>query len=598
MPLIVQAGLINPAAGLVPDAYVQINPPGPPVLNAAPTNVIGGVGFASWGPVNLPQVVATSADLARIFGPVVNRKFDLATLSTIFLQQGANNQRLVRVTDGTDLAASLVLKNCSGATSVGGTGFLANDTITLPSGVVLTVNTVVGGNPTVLTVTSAGLYTTPPTGTVFTTSGAGTGATFTLTSATALTLTSKYTGTFGNQMQATVFTGSSSTIAAPTWKVILQIPGQSPEVYDNIGGIGNAAWVAAANAINNGINAYRGPSNLATAAAGAATGAPSVPAAPALPSSLTFSAGTDGAATPTVALMVGADQTATAPRKGLYALRGTGCSLFVLADSDDTTQWAAQAGFASSEGMYGISNSPAGDAPLTFQTTKQTAGVDNYDFCPMFGDWIWWFDQANQLQRLVAPAAFKAGRLAASSPQNSGLNQPVTGVIGTQRSVAGNPYSNGELQILMQAGGDVITNPIPGSASFGIRLGRNSSSDFARHTDVYTRVTNFLAQSIAFGGVAQFLGKPINPTTMRQAKTTVDAFAQVCANQGIIWAADGSTPWVTQCDASNNPTSQTQRNILQIDVQFRYGEIVEDLLVNLTGGSTVTIVRNSQPVSQ
>ena len=51
------------------------------------------------------------------------------------------------------------------------------------------------------------------------------------------------------------------------------MPGQSPEIYDNITGTGLAFWNNLANAVNNGNGALRGPSQLvvATTLGGTAT---------------------------------------------------------------------------------------------------------------------------------------------------------------------------------------------------------------------------------------------------------------------------------------------------------------------------------------
>ncbi len=98
---IVQQGALNTTALVVPDLYVQIVPPQNLVLNGVPTNLLGVVGTATWGPVNQPVVVATMADYARTFGPVMPRKYDLGTPVATAVQQGASNFRCVRVTDGT-----------------------------------------------------------------------------------------------------------------------------------------------------------------------------------------------------------------------------------------------------------------------------------------------------------------------------------------------------------------------------------------------------------------------------------------------------------------------------------------------------------------
>jgi hypothetical protein len=106
---IVQQGSINTTALVVPDLYVQIVPPQNLVLNGVPTNVLGVVGTASWGPVNQPVTLATMADYARTFGPIMSRKYDMGTHVATATQQGASNFRCVRVTDGTALAATYAL---------------------------------------------------------------------------------------------------------------------------------------------------------------------------------------------------------------------------------------------------------------------------------------------------------------------------------------------------------------------------------------------------------------------------------------------------------------------------------------------------------
>src|SRR5580704_5222287 len=106
--MISQAGAINTTALIVPDLYVQIVPPSITLLNGVPTNVLGIVGTATWGPVNSPTIVGGMADYAQQFGAIQNRKFDAGTAVAAAVLQGAANFRIVRVTDGTDFAASVV----------------------------------------------------------------------------------------------------------------------------------------------------------------------------------------------------------------------------------------------------------------------------------------------------------------------------------------------------------------------------------------------------------------------------------------------------------------------------------------------------------
>lgn len=109
---VVQQGSINTTALVIPDVYVQIMQP-PIVINGLPTNVLGVVGTASWGPVNSPVIVGDLRAAVMNFGSPNARKYDLTTGIWAAALQGANNFRAVRVTDGTDVAASIaVLTNC------------------------------------------------------------------------------------------------------------------------------------------------------------------------------------------------------------------------------------------------------------------------------------------------------------------------------------------------------------------------------------------------------------------------------------------------------------------------------------------------------
>src|SRR5580698_7630935 len=94
-------GALNTAALVTPGVYVQKIPPRTRFINGVPTDILGLIGVGSWGPVN-SSILANDAT----FGPVNNRKYDLATALSISSQIGANNVRAVRVTDGTDAAAS------------------------------------------------------------------------------------------------------------------------------------------------------------------------------------------------------------------------------------------------------------------------------------------------------------------------------------------------------------------------------------------------------------------------------------------------------------------------------------------------------------
>ena len=98
-------GALNTNGLVVPGLYVQIVPP-QTIINGIPTDVVGVVGTASYGPVNTPVVAGSYAEFKQNFGDMVNRTWDMGTQVAKMAQQGAQNFRCVRVTDGTDTAAT------------------------------------------------------------------------------------------------------------------------------------------------------------------------------------------------------------------------------------------------------------------------------------------------------------------------------------------------------------------------------------------------------------------------------------------------------------------------------------------------------------
>ncbi len=198
---IMQAGSLNTTALVVPDLYVQVVPPQNLVLNGVPTNVIGVVGSGGWGPVNQPVIVATMADYARAFGPIQPRRFDMGTQVATAVQQGAQSFRCVRVTDGTDVAASYAVSYANGQYPV--------------------------------------------------------------------LLTGRYTGSLGNRIGVALSAGS----AVGTWRLTLGLAGQVVESFDNLAApTPEVLWQNLVNAVNQGLGALRGPSQLCVASLGQATG--------------------------------------------------------------------------------------------------------------------------------------------------------------------------------------------------------------------------------------------------------------------------------------------------------------------------------------
>ena len=520
---IVQSGSLNTTALVVPDLYVQIVPPQNLVLNGVPTNVVGVVGTASWGPVNQPVIVGTMADYARSFGPIQARKYDMGTQVATAVQQGAQAFRCLRVTDGTDTAASYAVFYSS------------------------------GGYPVLLT--------------------------------------ARYSGSLGNSVVVQITAGSASG----TWRLTVGLPGQLAENFDNIVAPSAAAfWQNLANAVNQGQGPLRGPSQLCVASLG---NAPNTPPGSLIPQTLLN--GADGAGGASSAVLVGSDGL---PRQGMYALRGQGCSLLVLADVDDPTTWTLQAALAQQEGCYVILTGPSGDSIPNAVAVKQSAGLDSYSAKLMFGDWVYWSDPVAGTVRLVSPQGFVAGRLGNLSPEQSSLNKPLYGVVGTQR--AGVPgsggvtgYSTAELTVLLGGGLDVIANPQPAGAFWGVRGGHNSSSNAGTNGDNYTRLTNYIAATLA-AGMGQFVGQVINAGLFRRIRATQLSFLQGLLGQGILGSTDGTQPFNVICDQSNNPPGRTGLGYVQSDAQIQYQAINERFIVNLEGGQTVQVTRQTLPSGQ
>lgn len=516
---IVQQGNLNTTALVVPDLYVQIVPPQNLVLNGVPTNVVGVVGTASWGPVAQPVIVATMADYAQNFGPVIARKYDMGTQVAVAVQQGAQNFRCVRVTDGTDTAAQAVVP----------------------------------------------------------------GTTF--------TFTALYSGSLGNNIAIALNAGSQPN----TWRLTVALAGLMPEVYDNIAGVGAAFWTALAAAVNLGQGIQRGPSQFVVASSGGTTTAPA-----AFSITLgTSTAGTDGANGVAAQQLVGSN---VLPYTGMYALQGQGCGIALLADADDPTQWTTQVAFGLQEGVYMILTGPAGDTIQNAVITKQQAGLDSYAAKLMFGDWLWWSDTVNNIVRLVSPQGFVGGRLANLSPEQSSLNKPLYGIIGSQKSGApgsgqSSSYSLADLSVLLSAGMDVIANPQPGGNFWGVRGGHNTSSNAATNGDNYTRLTNYIAATLA-AGMGLYVGQVINANLFQQIRATQLSFLQNMFNQGLLGSIDGSLPFSVICDLSNNPPSQTGLGYVQSNAQVQYQAINEKFIVNIEGGQTVQVSVQTLPNGQ
>jgi hypothetical protein len=410
----------------------------------------------------------------------------------------------------------------------------------------------------------------------------GTDTAAALTIQSAITLTAINTGSYGNGISVSLSAGSQ----AGSSRITIALPGSTPEVFDNIVGTGAALWQAMVLVINTGNGPLRGASQVVTAAYAGGTAAPAAGNF----SFATGTAGTDGATGVISTTLVGSD---SVPRTGMYALRAQGCSVALLADASDSSQYTTQVALGLSEGIYMVLTGPSGDTTENAVSTKATAGLDSYAAKLMFGDWIYWYDQVNAQLRLVSPQGFAAGRLVNLSPEQSSLNKQLYSISGSQRSgttTSGktSTYATAELQLLFQNGIDVICNPQPGGSYWGVRCGHNSSSNAAVNGDNYTRMTNYIAATLS-AGMGLYVGQVINTTLFQNIRATLLAFLQGMLTQGLLGSTDGSQPFSVVCDISNNPSSRTALGYVQADVQVQYQGINEKFIVNVEGGQTVQV---------
>jgi hypothetical protein len=268
-------GQQNLAALTVPGVYGDIILPSPMIVGT-PTNIMGLVGAASWGQPNSVQYFSQVTDGSLVYGPPMSRKYDLMTHVEAASQVGgAIGFGAIRVTDGTDLAATGALQGAQAQEATGTITFTTNpannSTITLGTATWTFVTSGASGNQVniggttaatlasllaalqgssdpqttqayyslnalVLTVT----YKIPGTaGNAFAlatnVSGASASAT-TLLGGTAgssgLNITALYSGIMGNQIDCSVQQGT----AANSYMFVVGFPGLPPEQFNNITG--------------------------------------------------------------------------------------------------------------------------------------------------------------------------------------------------------------------------------------------------------------------------------------------------------------------------------------------------------------------------
>jgi hypothetical protein len=623
-------GQQNLGALSVPGVYIDIIPPQPTVLGS-PTNFEGLVGVGSWGPLNSPAFFSTPDNCAGIFGTPMVRTRDLPSYVWAASQVGGNIGFVgVRVSDGTDTAAAVVVQtNCITLTgkytgilgnqikavistgtqagtykcsisfpgrspeifnNIGGTGatFWANLAAAINSGTAFR-------GPSNIVVATAGAGTTVPAGTAQKATGTITFAVQPLANATVTiggtAITFVASGATGNQVNiggtlAVTLTSLAAMLnASADTNIVKATYSASPTVltvtYKLPGTAGNAFTIAASVATPSG----------ATLAGGAAEA----------PITLQLAGGTDGASGVTDATLIGSDVT---PRTGMYALRRTGIDAFTLCDIADQTTWAAQDSFALSESCLAVFATASGDTISGAVAARNNAGLDDFPSWLIVGDWPTFLDTQNGVSRLINPCAFALGVIGNLSPEQSPLNKQIRGISATQKSTASQAYSDAEISIAESGGVDLIVGPptTPGGNYYTFICGRNASSNTSANGIEYSRMTFFIARSLQSKAAGSIVGRlqSIRPNdrTRADAKALADGWFASIRDPAAGSAGNGMIDdFATQCDLDNNPAYLQARGFLFLYAKVRYLNVVRYFVIKLAGGGNVDVTTQLNPPS-
>lgn len=640
MPQIVPAGSINLSALQDPDLYLQILQP-PSFIRGVPTDVIGLVGTASWGPVNQPVSLGSGQEAALAFGPIsavsLLDPYDIATDLYLAFGQASSTAIIqgfgVRVTDGTDTAATVALAGAATAVpevlTVGGT-ITAGDQIqitctssalsTSPTTTYYTVRTgdtitsiaaaigaALNNNPVLnaaqvyATVNSAVVTAYWPaalsptitwgktiTGAATETVSLSTGSTTTAGG----TVAGLYTGVLGVQCKMVI---AASPTLSNAYNVTVSGFSGTAEYYPGIPAVN--FWRKLQSALASGLQNIRGPSSwLRLSTVNASVGVPTV-------GTYNLTGGSDGRGGVTTSTLLGSS-TATPPT-GLWALQGTNPQVGIawVTGLTDTNAVATVDSFALTAGVSALFPFPTGTTTAQALTLTLSDGVGGPEFVYV-KDSVYWLDTVNNLRRLSLPTAVIGGMWATQAVQNSPLNKPVQLVLGTERNDPVNgttPYTPAEIGQLNTAGILVITNPVPGGAYFGIRTGASTSPNTATQPVEYWRLTMFLARSLS-ASLGQYVGQlqsqQPGDALRSSVKMSLNSFAETLARAGTIDSGIG------YCEYSNNSTakfgngmntpSSVAQHYLYALFKATYLSSVWFFVASVQGGTTVVTVTPGQ----
>lgn len=633
MPIIVDPTQFNPSALTVPSVYLVVEPP-QASITGAPASVFGKVGTASWGQVNQALIVGSLQEQNINFGGMsaasLTDVHDLATSVWATFQQASSPQGLtvqgVRVTDGTDVAASLALVDNQGNTTglvVGGTKTTA-DVINLVftnsniSGSPVTVTYTVLSGDTLTTIAvalknainanaalaAAGITASNPSSAhinvvsndldiipTITYAMGGNSESITISPGTAVaggTLNALYTGILGNAIRFSILPGTSSGLV----NVLLTAwPGKSQEYYPALPN-SSSFWAALQSALSGGAGPTIPASNLARFTP-AGSGSPQAPqqliASP-------LAGGTDGRGVASGDLVGNPTGGVSGQGSGLYALLPAKpfCQQAACVGLTDMVVAPAIQEFAFQNGIAMFIQQAIDTTPSDAVTALNTYGIDNYQVI-CFIDWCKMFDPVNNVSRYISPDGPLGGLVAALAPQNSPLNKQLQGVITTSRLANIGPYSNSEVGLANTNGLSLVSNPIGQGPTFGFVTGVNTSLNNQGTAPVeYTRMTNFIIQSVGAAlGVylgANQLAQPFDPVRAAIKQELNSFFVSLEGNDQL-----NAHQVLCEFQASGSPspgynTPQTiGQHICSVFVAAQYVASIWYLIFTLQGGTTVSV---------
>lgn len=510
----------------------QITPTGPAL------GKLGVVGTATYGLKNTPTQCATPSAVIATYGPDTTGNNSI-TCDALAAMPECNQVIGVRVTDGTDTAATMSLVDNAAASVI---LFTAVQTGSLPNGL-----------------NNVGVVTNPAQASVTLTAGQ--------------------------------FAASGTVV--PLVKLALTFPNQPTGIFNGIvAGTASAGYVPAtfkANvlaAVNTGTSTQQ-PSTQWTATAGASL------LAPVANTANSATGGTDGDGTITSTILQGTD--GVTGRTGMYALRGAingGQFVFAgysMAVSADTTPQAAVA-FNNSEGTRCGFSFAQGAQTTTGQTVKSANNATDPTL-DVFIDWVQMTDTWTGQATWVAPHAKGMGIISSLDYYQGPLNQPAgSGAIGI---LATEKYANG---INLVGGGEYAAR-----TAAGINFISKPSGVWALSNPYTSDGKTFVSDAraawyfgIGFMSVcAPFLGKGQstlpNDKTRANVKAAMNSFMTQQINP-----VQKISGFSNLADLSNNPTQTIAQGFLMDNIAVQTLSNVVIILVSQQIGVGVQLTVPSQ----